>query len=334
MRYMVVLIALLAAACGGGSQTPTLRLYDGGYEASWVENVVLEVVLEVGYGQPVRFIETSQDRMPATLIEGTMDLALEGWQTNWRDRYTAAVEAGRVVNVGASIAASQQVWVIPRATADELQIRRPQDLAVHAERFADPRSSDTHGIFYSCVASWPCAQTNEIKLEAYGLAEAFRIVTPPDQAALEAALADGHRQGRPVVGYFWTPSPLLGEYDWKVLEEPGYHRICWSKILSAADDASLRPIDEGCAYPTFQVDKLASGLTWGAFSRDVRTAISRVSFGVDQLNTTLAWAVNNDMVDQESARPAARHFLEANRNLWTPWVNESAAKRILEWLGS
>ena len=165
-----------------------------------------------------------------------------------------------------------------------------------------------------------------MKLETYGLARYYNLVSPGSEEALAAALARPQENRQPVFGYYWAPTVLMGVHDWHILEEPSNTEECWERVTAASQDKSLRPIDEACAYPNPPIDKLAhSGLTSKA--GDVVEMLRKMEVGLEPLNRTLAWAAENGVEDWNEV---AVYYLKTYEDRWRTWVTPTAYEKIKE----
>ena len=212
--------------------------------------------------------------------------------------------------------------MIPKWVAEEYGIKDVFDLAEHWQVFTDPQDP-AKGAFYNCIAGWHCAKINRAKLDAYGLSAFYNAVSPASAAALVSVLTDAQVARRPVLGYYWAPSPLMVSYDWYVLEEPAYSDECWKDVSRAAEDEG-RPLKQACAYEAISIDKLAhAGLEQKA--PDVLVMLRKMTVGLGPLNATLSWAIKNTDGDWEKA---AIHYLRTYEDGWRTWVTPGAFEKI------
>ena len=233
------------------------------------------------------------------------------------------MERGTILNLGVIYEDSSQVFVIPRWVAETYEIETVFDMKDHWELFTDPENP-SKGAFYNCIAGWHCAKINKAKLDAYGLGEYYNAVSPASSAAMDAALANPQKAHRPVFGYYWTPAPLMVTYDWFVLEEPPYSVECLEEVLRAADGDGAPPAAQACAYESIPIDKLVhAGLRDKA--PDVFTMIDKMMVGLEPLNTTMAWAIENSAEDWERA---AIYYLQNYEDRWRTWVTPDAHAKI------
>jgi glycine betaine/proline transport system substrate-binding protein len=328
--YSAILAAtLLAAGCGvfGDDEKPVIRLYDGQHDSIRLNNAIAEFIIGRGYGYPLQSVFLTTLEMEEALPQGAIDLNLEGWQQNISEWYEEQIARGTIVNLGMTYEAGPQFFMVPRWVAEEYGIRTVFDLQDHWELFEDPEDP-SKGALYNCTVGSQCTEINKVKLEAYGLARYFNAVSPASYASLAATLASAQDQRRPILGYYWAPTALMGAYDWQVLEEPPYSDECWRRVIAAATGESASP-EQACAYETLPIDALAySGLEQKA--PDVVEMMMKMNVGLEPLNQTLAWSVENGVTDAGDWERAAVHYLQTFEDRWRTWVTPKAAEKIEE----
>ena len=252
---LLLTLAMLAAGCGG-RETCYQDACVGGHQFPLAQQRHRRVHHRGGYGYPVEVVVQTTPVLKETLPEGEVDLNLEGWQQNIPEWYEEHTAKGNIVNLGMTFEGGPQFFMIPKSVAEQYNIRTIEDMKDHWELFKDP-DDPTKGVFYNCLIGEQCTKINDVKLEAYGLTRYYNLVSPGSNDAKEAVLERAQKKGQPVFGYYWAPNPLMGVYDWQILEEPPYSSECWGAVTAASEDASLRPIDRACAYETLPIDKLA-----------------------------------------------------------------------------
>ena len=292
------------------------------WESLWLNNAIVQFIIENGYGYPTETIEMTTPVMQASFEAGEIDLVTEMWWTNIADWYREQLDKGTIIDLGENFVGSQ-FWVIPKYVADEYNIRTVEDMKEHWELFKDPEDP-SKGAFYNCITGWRCAQINEIKMEAYGLTDYYNIITPGAPAALDAALAGAQKKKEPVFGYYWAPTPLMGLYEWQILEEPPFTEECWSKIQKAMAGEMDRPIDEACAYRDDPVTIVAHA-SLQEKAPDVVEFLRKMSIGTDPLNRVLAWVKENDIQDWTKA---AVYYLRNYEDQWKTWVTPEAYQKV------
>jgi ABC-type proline/glycine betaine transport system substrate-binding protein len=264
-----------------------------------------------------------------SLSEGEVDLFMEMWQQNWLDYYNEQVAAGTIENGGEVYEGGPQFWVIPQWVHEEYNINTVEDMKDHWELFKDPEDP-SKGAFLNCIVGWQCEAINAVKMEAYGLDEVYNLITPGSSGALEAALAGPQKKNEPVFGYYWAPTPLMGMYDWYVLEEPAYNADLWDEIVAAKDDESLRPLAEACAYETLPIDK-GFNKDFKTKAPDLYTMLKKMNVGLEALNKGTAYAKENEIQDWSKV---AIWYLENYESTWKTWVTDDAYDKIKDALAA
>ncbi len=319
---ITVLLASMMLLVGCG-QKPTINLYDGTWDSIWINNAIFKFIVENGYGYPVVTGEQTESVLRRGFEKGEIDLAMEMWQQDMIDWYTELMEQGIIINLGLVYERGPQFWIIPKWVAEQYNIETVFDMKDHWQLFKNPENP-LRGVFYNCIIGWECSQINIVKLQAYGLDQYFEAVTPGSALVLEAALARAQEKHHPAFGYYWSPTTLMGSYDWHILKEPPYSDACWEKIFAAVRDKSLRPIDHACAYEDIPIDKVIhKDLLKKA--PDVVDMLTRMVVGVDPLNNTAGWAKKHRILDWEKA---AVYYLQNYEDHWKTWVPPAVYVKI------
>jgi len=334
----LILVLSLLAACGqpeapAPAPAPApevdkseivIKIADNQFESLWINNALVQYILEKGYGYTTETVSTTTPIAQVALTSGDMDIWMEMWQQNFQEAYdNDMIGSGKVENVGDAYEGGPQFWIVPKYTADEFGIKTVDDMKALWKNFEDPEDP-TKGVFINCPIGWQCEVINAIKMEAYGLTEMYNVVQPGSGGALDATLSGAQKKGDHIFGYHWSPTALMGMYDWVVLEEPAYDKDVWAKISAAQEDASLRPIDEASAYESLPVD---IGINVGLRDKapDAVEMLEKYTAGVQPINVTAAWANENEVQEWETA---AIFYLRNYEDLWKTWVTPDAYEKI------
>jgi len=304
-------------------EKPTIKLADAQFESIWINNAIAEFIIEEGYGYPVEIIQMTTVIWQVALPKGDVHVQLELWQQNLIDWYNEEIAKGTIENGGMTYEGGPQMWLIPTWVAEQYNIKTVFDMKDHWELFKDPEDPDK-GAFINCMIGWQCGAINPVKMEAYGLTEYYNIISPGSSGAEEAAMAGPQKKKQPVFGYYWAPTALMGAYDWYVLEEPEYNKELWDKIIAAKDDPSLRPLSEACAYETLPIEK-GFHKSLKEIAPDVREMLMKMVVGLQPINVTAAWAVENEVQDWEKA---GIYYLKNYEERWKTWVTDDAYTKI------
>ena len=322
----LLVLPLVAAACGGDDEKPIIRFADSQFESLWINNAIAQYIITHGYGNPVESVETTTPIMQASLANGDVDVMLELWQQNIIDWYNEEIAQGNIENLGATYEGGPQFFAIPTYVHEQYGINTVFDMKDHWELFKDPEDP-SKGAFINCIIGWQCAEINMVKMEAYGLTEMYNVISPGAAAAMDAAMAGAQKKKEPVFGYYWAPTSLMGAYDWWILEEPPYNEAVWEKITAAREDKSLRPLSEAVAYETLPVDK-GVHKTLKDKAPDIYDLFAKMDIGLQPINVTAAWAVENNI--QGEWEKAAIYYLRNYEDRWSTWMPDKQFKKVKE----
>ena len=291
------------------------------WPSAQLQNHIAGQILQAGFGCEYTDIPGSTIPMVQGLVRGDIDINMEIWFNTAPEMYFEAADAGDVLDLGMSMdGAGEFSFLVPRyviegdaergikAMAPDL--KSITDLPRYAEVFQDPEEPDK-GRYYNCVIGWQCELVNNDKMATYGLDEHFTNFKPGTGAALAASLVGAYEKGEPWLGYYWSPTWVLGKYDMVVLEEPAYSDDCW------VDG------DRGCAFPTSVLHVALSKEFSEMASGDIVDFLDAYAITLRQLAPYLQMMSNDvDAID------AATGFLKEEADVWTAWVSDDVAARV------
>jgi glycine betaine/proline transport system substrate-binding protein len=316
-------LSVFGVACSSEEEIkPTIRFSDTQFESLWINNAIAQYVIKHGYGYPVESVSLSTPLMQLALAEGDVEVNMEMWHQNFIVNYNEEIAKGSYVNLGPTYEGGPQFFTIPKATADEYNIVTVQDMKEHWALVTDPEDS-TKGEFQNCPIGWQCAEINRAKLKAYGLLEFFNIKQGGTGAALDAALAGAQKKNKPVFGYYWAPTSIMGAYEWTVLEEPPYTEACWAEVAKGQNDIEYTA-KEACAYETLPVDKAVHS-SMLEIAPELVDLLKKMNIGLQPINVTAAYTSQNFEGEWDKA---AIYYLENYEARWTTWMPEENVKLV------
>ncbi|MDF1733405.1 MAG: ABC transporter substrate-binding protein [Minwuia sp.] len=296
----------------------------------WASNAfhvaVVRRIVETGFGCPTDVLTGATLPLFNAMKAGRLDVTMEVWKTNFPDQWADAVQAGKVVELGINFDDATQGWYVPAwlvrgPDAPAPDLKTVSDLPRHKDLFSDPEQRHK-GRFYNCSLGWSCEAVNTRKLHAYGLADAFTNFRPANGDALAEAIGENYRRKRPFLAYYWAPTWVLGTYDLVRLEEPAHDPEIWQAMMS-----SRRP-EQATAYPQSHV---SVGVQAGLMAE----APSLVAF-LQRYHTSSA-LISDVLAHQrlygQTAAETADWFLRRQVGVWSGWVPEAVAARVLAAIG-
>ena len=322
---LLLVVPIFAGCASGPEKKMDITIADTQFDSLWFLNATAEYILEKGYGYNVETIETTTPIAQVSLAGGDIDIWMELWQQNWQDHYDEVMAAGKIENLGEIYEGGPQFWIIPQWVHEEYGINTVFDMIDHWELFKDPEDPDK-GAFYNCMIGWQCEALNNVKFEAYGLDEYYNNIAPGSSGVMAAVLVGTQKKKQPIFGYYWAPTPIMGMFDWYILEEPAYNKAVWDKITKAKDDPSMRPLSEACAYEVLPVDN-GINANLRETNPDVVAMLEKMNVGLAPINKATAYAKENEIQDWSEV---AVWYLKGYESTWKKWVTDDAYKKIKE----
>ena len=249
------------------------------------------------------------------------DVAPELWTAGVAQDLDAAVLDGTLALGARTIVEGglEGWWITGDLAEAHPEIRTVGDALARPDLFPAP-GDPSLGAIHGCPSGWNCAVSTENLFRAHGApAAGFALVQPSSAAALDASIADAATSGEGWLGYYWSPTALVGRYGLVRLEGPPHDPAEWDRCTSVADCPDPRPID----YAPSEVRVL---MTAGFAERERAAAdyLERRELDNDTVNAVLAWAEDRNA----TAAEAARHFIDEYETVWTAWVDGATAARV------
>ncbi len=280
-------------------------------------------ILEKGYGCSVTIVDG--DTLPTFASmdgNGTPDIASEFWVKAVKPQLDTAISAGRLVK-GAEILADGAVegWYIPKFIADaNPDILSVQDALKHPELFPDTYHPSLAAI-YNCPEAWACEISTSNLFKALGADKlGFALIDSPTPADFDNSIARAFKNKVGWLGYYWSPTSVLGKYDMKQLGFGVPHdQAEWDACTSVPHCANPRLN----AYPVSQAFTLITS-AFADRAGPVMNYLKTRSWDNETISQVLAWQDENG----EDNENAALYFLENYEELWSRWVPADVAEKV------
>lgn len=277
------------------------------WESGMLLTDVMQVVLEKGYGCKTDSLPGNSITMENALSSNDIQVFAEEW-VGRSEVWNKAEKAGKVIGVGAPVVGAVEGWYVPRYVIEgdakrKLEAKAPDlkniaDLGKYSAVFKDAEEP-SKGRFYNCPAGWTCELDNSEMLKSYGLENSYTNFRPGTGPALDAAVLSSYKRGEPILFYYWSPTPLMGQIDAVKLEEkPGVDKTVSIKVGLSK---------------TFHDD-----------APELVAVLEKVNLPIDLLNQNLGRMAKERI---ESAK-LAKIFLKEHPEVWHAWVSDDAAKKI------
>ena len=322
---LLVLTALAQTAMATEAGKP-IHFGDITWESGSLITEVLRLITEKGYGVATDTLPGSTVSLEAALSKNDIQVIGEEWAGRSPVWLKAEAE-GKVFGLGDIVKNASEGWWVPEYVikGDAAKGIKPlapdlktvDDLKRYKDVFRD-QEDPARGRFLNSPTGWTSEIVNSQKLKAYGLDKDFVNFRTGSGAALDAEVSSSIRRAKPVLFYYWSPTPLIGRYKLIKLEEPAFDAEAWKTLADANN-----PNPKGTrSLPA----KLAIGVSapFKAQYPQLVEFYEKVDFPIDLLNTTLAQMSEK----RTEPRKAAEAFLREQPQIWQAWVTPEAAKKV------
>ncbi|WP_420629436.1 ABC transporter substrate-binding protein [Candidatus Leptofilum sp.] len=328
---LLLLAALLLAACGTGGDEPTadgdetttsdeatdsedattseekmtIILIANSWSASELNIAVAKNLLENELGYPVEVVSLDENAQWPALAAGDAHASLEVWPSGHAANVEEYIDGSGTVENGGLLGPVGRIgWYMPAYMLDQ-----NADLATWegftsdeaAALFATAETGDA-GQFLGGDPSFVQYDGDIIN----NLGMQFEVVFAGSEEAILAQLDSAYSREEPVLFYFWTPHSIHAKYELTRVELPEYSDDCYAEADSGGVD---------CDYPGDDLFKIFwSGLAEAA--PDAHTLLTNMSYSTEDQISMIA-AVE---IDGQSVEEAAQAWLDANEDVWRAWL--------------
>ncbi|WP_207882945.1 ABC transporter substrate-binding protein [Pseudomonas sp. 30_B] len=296
------------------------------WESGSLITEMLRLLVEQGYGYPTDTLPGSTVSLETALARNDIQVIAEEWAGR-SPAWVKAEAARKVYGLGDIVKNADEGWWVPDyvvhgdpaqgIAAQAPELRSVSDLPRYRAVFRDAESPDK-GRFLNSPTGWTSEIVNSQKLKAYGLADSYVNFRSGSGAAMDAEIASAIRRGKPVLFYYWSPTPLMGRYKLVRLEEPPFDAEAW-KTLSDPDNPNPRG---SRSLPA----KLSVGVS-APFHKQYPELVAmfeKVDIPIDLLNAALAKMSET----RQPPHDAAHDFLKANPQVWQGWLPAEQRARV------
>jgi len=314
----VLLVLIPLAGCAAEEGKKTIRFAECGWDTFGTAAHVAAFVAEHGYGYPTELIPT--DTVPGIIgiQEGDLDVYMELGIESVPEAYDKLIASGQGIDLGLNFGGMKQGWLVPTYMIEDGDL--PEGISVfdlpdYWELFKDPEDP-TKGRYYGCLPGWACHETDLKQFEAWGLYEYYNLFIPGSDAALAASLVAAYEKHEPWLGFYWTPTWVLGMYDMTWIEMPPFDQEVWDTTRA-------------CEYPVTNSNIIVNvGLLDSA--PDVVEFLKKYETDVELMNE---WMMHIKETKADTEETAV-WFLKEYESLWTQWVPADVAEKVKAALAS
>lgn len=228
-RIMLCLCLLLSLTACKGEEGP-LVFADPGWDSARLQTAVAQFILEHAYNFPSQTVSGSGLLLHEGLVTNQIDIHMEVWSENIPP-YAADKAAGNLQEVGVSFEDNQSGFYVPRYVIEgdpkrnippkAPKLRSVQDLKHYSHVFRDA-DNPRKGHIYGPAEEWASGAIIYNKYIYYRLDNEYVYSRPASGEELSRILIKAYEKGEAIVSYYWTPTWLLGAYDFVLLEDTPY----------------------------------------------------------------------------------------------------------------
>ena len=316
--FLVGTSAAHAADCGH------VTIASMNWQSAEVLSAIDKFVLSNGYGCDAEV--TIGDTVPTITSmaeKGQPDVAPEAWIDLLPDVVKHGMDEGKLVTAATALPdGGVQGWWIPKYVADaHPDLKTIGDVLKHPELFPDPEHAGKGAIFNG-PQGWGGTVVTAQLYKAFAAENAgFDLVDTGSAAGLDGSIAKAYERKQAWVGYYWSPTALLGKYPMVKLDAGVPHDAAeWKRCNTVASCPDPKPN----AWPVDHVYTLVSKTFSERVNPSVMDYLKKRAWSNATVNALMAWMTDN----QASGEEGAKHFFKENPDVWAKWVSPDAAKKI------
>ena len=306
------------AACGAVS------IASMNWQSAEVLANVDKFILNKGYGCQADIITGDTVPTLTSMVEKQQpDLAPEGWVDLLPEVIDRGLKEGSIVKAAEALPdGAVQGWWIPQYIADaHPDIKTIPDMLKHPELF--PSQEDpSKGAVTNGPQGWGGTVATSQLFKGYGAAkDNFVLVDTGSAAGLDGSLAKAYERKKGWVGYYWSPTSMLGKYKMVKLEYGvPYDAAEWKRCNTVASCPDPKPD----AWPKDHVFTLLTKKFADRAGPEVVGYLNHRAWSNDTVQGLMAWMTDN----QATGEDGAKHFLKGNEALWSKWVSPEVAQKV------
>ncbi|SFE09039.1 ABC transporter substrate-binding protein [Roseivivax sediminis] len=308
----IATVPTLAPAQGEGS-CGEATITEMSWASASVVTAVATFLMDQGYGCDVTKVPSSITPALASVAEtGEPDILTELW-VNSAPVYDRLVEEGKLEPLTRVLSdGSVQGWYVPDYLLEEHPELGTLDGVLKNPDLLDNR-------FHNCPDGWDCRTVNDNILAAAGFEDAgFEIFDHGSGETLASSIASAHADEAPWIGYYWSPTAILGRYPMTRIDMGGF-----DADAHACNETPDCADPQVSAYPNADVFTVVTD-SFAEAEPEVTDMLRNMQFTNDQMNAVLAWKDENTASNEE----AAVHFLTSYQDVWSDWLNDAARERL------
>ena len=310
-----------------GANNCKFQMADMNWPSATLMANVDKFILEEGYGCKVELIPGATTATFVTMNEkGRPHVAPEFWTNSVAVPLKEAIKKGRLFSAsnGPITELGEGWWVTNDTLKRHPELKTVIDIIERPDLF--PAKEDpTKGEFIGCPAGWGCQLSNQSLFIAFEMEKkGWILVDPGSKAGLDASMSKAAQRGNNWLGYYWSPTSLIGKYNMKLMDfgVPFNGSDNWDNCIAKGPEVCIDPKPSAWTKSNVQtiVTKKIKAMP------EVMEYFSKRIYPGGIMNKMLVYMEDN----QAQGIDAAIEFLEKYPEVWIKWVSMEVEKRVKE----
>ena len=323
LRATAVLGGLLAFGAGSASACGTVTIAEMNWQSAELIANVDKLILQAGYDCDAQLVAGDTVPTITSMVEkGQPDIAPEAWLDLLPEVAARGVNEGSLVVAGKTLVegGQQGIWVPKYILDAHPGIKTLPDALNHPELFPAPEDAGKGGL-YNGPQGWGSVIVVTQLFKAFKAADkGFVLIDPGSAAGLDGSMVRSYERKEGWLGQYWTPTSLLGKYEFVRLEHGVPHDpVEWKRCTTVPECPDPKPN----AWPIDRVNVVVSK-KFADSAGEALDYLKKRSWKNADLNKLLAWMADNQVTGEDGAK----HFLKENEAIWSPWVSPDVAEKL------
>jgi len=284
-----------------------------------------KIILSKGYGCKAELVAGDTVPSAISMIEkGSPDIIPESWVNVIPDIIAQGLAEERIIVATDSLpdGGVNGLWMPAYIVEDYPDIKTLQDVLKNPKAFPHPEDQNK-GAIVTSPAGWGAVTIIEQLFKANkGKESGFELIDPGSSAGLDGSLIRAYERRQGWVGYYWSPTSLLGKYPMvRVDLGAPYDEQEWKRCITVADC----PDPQLTEWPLEKVQTLVTTSFAARAGGDVMAYLEKRNWSNELVNQLLAYMADNQATGEEGAR----YFLATHPDVWQSWVPADIAAKVM-----
>ena len=315
---------LLKAALGlllltpGSALAADVTMPDPNYATATAVMNVIKAATEQELGLSVSTVTTTAVPViweAMSRNKGEVDIWPDTWLPNQQGLVDKYLKEGTVKLAKNGYEAAQG-YCVTEATYDKFGIKSVSDLANPDNAKLFDRDGNGKGNIWIGAPGWQSTNIEKVRARDYGFADFFDLETT-DEAVSNATLDRAVKDGKPWVGYCYSPHQNFARYKLKFLGEPKHDAALFVVVQPNEDPQWFQKSKVASAYADTTVH-IAYAASLAQRQPELTAALERISFNPDDISQ---WAYEI-IVEKKPADAVAKAWIKAHPDVVAKWFGQ------------